>query len=313
MNAFDVVHLHYPFISGASLTTLAAMAQRAPTVVTYHNDLRAHGLRGIVFEIYQRSIGTGILGLAKRICGVSMEHLTTSPAIRRAVGPSSPKFVEVPNGVDTHAFKPSLAGQNHRRSLGILDDAFTIAFVASLDSAHHFKRLDVLMSAVARMSDETARLLVVGDGDQRAHYECLAGAIGIRDRVHFVGGVTHSQLPPYLLAADCLVLPSDSVESFGLVLIEAMACGLPVVASNLPGVRTIVRHENDGYLVPPGDVDSLASALTLLIGLGPDARKAMGMRGRQKVTRVFDWQPIGAKLEDLYFDVTRRGVSVGVV
>ena len=70
--------------------------------------------------------------------------------------------------------------------------------------------------------------------------------------MHFVGGVTHSQLPPYLLSADCLVLPSDSVESFGLVLIEAMACGLPVVASNLPGVRTTVRHENDGYLVPPG-------------------------------------------------------------
>ena len=100
-----------------------------------------------------------------------MEHLTSLWDVRRAAGVSSPKFVEIPNGVDTQLFNPSLAGQTHRRCLGIPGDAFTVAFVASLDSAHRFKRLDLLMRAIARMSDETARLLVVGDGDRRATHE----------------------------------------------------------------------------------------------------------------------------------------------
>ena len=97
--------------------------------------------------------------------------------------------------------------------------------------------------------------MVGGDGEWRTEYEAQARA-SLGDRVRFVGDVADETLPDYYRAADALALPSiDRTEAFGLVLLEALACGTPVVASRLPGVRTLVDDGRTGFLVDPGDLD----------------------------------------------------------
>jgi glycosyltransferase involved in cell wall biosynthesis len=94
-------------------------------------------------------------------------------------------------------------------------------------------------------------------------------------------------------------------EAFGMVLIEAMACGKPVIASNLPGVRSVVNDGEDGLLVEPGNVADLAAKIRQLLD-DPQRRQEMGKRGRAKVERKYAWDAIGAKLEQTYYEVLNR-------
>ncbi|MGE3269819.1 MAG: glycosyltransferase family 4 protein, partial [Chloroflexota bacterium] len=122
---------------------------------------------------------------------------------------------------------------------------------------------------------------------------------------HFVGGVPHEQLPPYYAAADVVVLPSFPPESFGMVLIEGMACGVPVIAHNIPGVRTVVRHGETGLLVEPGNTAAMAEAMASIVLDRPRAAE-MGARGHADVLERFTWPAIGRRLEQLYADVIDR-------
>ena len=113
------------------------------------------------------------------------------------------------------------------------------AFVATLDRAHHFKRLDLAIEAIARVDAAGARpataralhLVVAGGGELLDRYRDQARAAGVGERVHFLGPVPHAELPGVLRAADLLLLTTEPPESFGIVLIEAMACGLPTIAT----------------------------------------------------------------------------------
>src|SRR5262249_47181729 len=153
------------------------------------------------------------------------------------------------------AFSPNGDRQSARRRVG-LADAPTVFFLARLDRTHYFKGLHLLIDAVARVPD--AVLVVGGDGEWRAQYEARARD-SLGERAHFVGDVPDEALPAHYRAADVVASPSvDRTEAFGLVILEALACGTPVVASRLPGVRTLVDEGRTGYLVEPGNVDQLA-------------------------------------------------------
>ena len=137
-----------------------------------------------------------------------------------------------------------------------------ILFVGALDKAHYFKGVDVLLKA---MRDLEYKLMIVGDGDLRSYYEAKAKNLGIDDGVVFTGRVSNEELSRYYQSADVFVLPSiDKSEAYGMTLLEAMAHGLPVVASNLPGVRSLVG-EDRGLLVEPGDSSDLARVLTEIL------------------------------------------------
>ena len=153
-------------------------------------------------------------------------------------------------------------------------------FLARLDRTHYFKGLHLLIDAVAQLPD--AALVVGGDGEWRAQYEARARA-SLGARARFVGDVPDEALPAYYRAADVVALPSvDRTEAFGLVLLEALACGTPVVASRLPGVRTLVDDGRTGYLVEPGNVDELdRTASARCIGESARARsQRAGLRAR---------------------------------
>jgi glycosyltransferase involved in cell wall biosynthesis len=147
----------------------------------------------------------------------------------------------------------------------------------------------------------------VGDGDMAATYRRQARDLGLQGRVHFLGRIGPARLPAIYRLADVVVLPSSIQESFGMVLAEAMACGKPVIASRLPGVRTVVADGTTGLLVPPADPAALAGALTRLLGDAP-LRAEMGAAGRRRVLARYDWRRIGERLEAVYLgalDATR--------
>ncbi len=309
LKGFDIIHVHCPFISGAELVALGSVARRTPLVLTYHNDLVAPGVRGRIFSLYERSMTRFVLKAASRICVVSTGHARGSRGLREVLLHRPEIVTEVPNGVDPLAFAELGSDPELRSRIGIPVDATIVAFVAVLDVAHQFKRLDLLLRAVAALDDRSVHVLIVGDGGLRPSYVRLAESLGIRSRTHWVGAVPHQDLPPLLAESDLLVLPSDSVESFGLVLIEAMASAKPVIATGLPGVREIVTDGVDGLLAAPGDLADLSAKLASLVG-DSGRRRQMGRLGREKVLRLYSWNTIGERLERVYEDVL-SGTTVG--
>ncbi|TAK26083.1 MAG: glycosyltransferase family 1 protein [Chloroflexota bacterium] len=302
---YDLIHLHWPFIFGAELVWLGCKMAGIPYVVTYHHDLRAD-IRW-QFGPYQAAIGPLVLRGARRVLPVSLDHFAASP-MRRHV--PSARLGEIPNGVDTRFFRPDIHGAAIRQRHGIPSDAFVIGYLGAMDRAHSFKGVPDLIDATAQVIERRAWFLAVGEGDLRASYEARAADRGLAPRSTWTGKAPADELAQHIAAMDCLVLPSrgHGAESFGIVLIEAMAAGKPVIATTLPGVRRVVEDDVDGFLVPPGDVAALADRLSWLGGDG-DRRRAMGMAGRAKVERLYDWPRLAERLETEYAAVLGRPVS----
>jgi len=300
LRGFDLIHLHYPFVFGAEMARAASALTGTPLILSFHNDLVGRGMRSAIFSLYQRVSSTITVATAARLCAVSMDHYDSSllaGSLRRTVRRRPDFVVELPNGVDVHHFReqgPAIDLDQYRLPAG----AKVILFVAALDRAHHFKGLDRLLRAMPQLPGDV-RLLVVGDGDLRAGYEQEARRLGVDDRTMFAGRVDHDDLPAFYRSSHITVLPSTPPESFGLVLIESMACGRPVVASRIPGVRTVVEDGIDGLLVDSADAGALAQGIAALLA-DDGRRKAMGSRGRAKVEARYAWETIGARLEAIY-------------
>lgn len=303
LHGFDLIHLHYPFILGAEIVRLASALHRTPLLVSFHNDLIGDGVRAPIFSLYQRLSAFLTIRGASRLCVVSLDHYKSS-VIRRSLVNRHRFVVELPNGVDIHDFCQSGPTVDFCERYGVPLGAKRVLFVAALDRAHHFKGLGRLLQAFRYLPPEVW-LLIIGDGDQRLDYEQEAGRLGIADRTVFAGVVAHEDTPPFFRSVDVTVLPSSAPESFGLVLIESLACGTPVVASNIPGVRTVVDHGVDGLLVEPGDPAVLAGAIQEILR-DDTMRQAMGRRGRAKVERRYSWEQIGDHLEAIYQPLLKR-------
>ena len=207
-------------------------------------------------------------------------------------------FREVPLGVDDKFFHPAKRPVDlaEEYSLGAEDKA--ALFVGSLDRAHYFKGIDVLLKAWIEVlrSCPRAKLIIIGEGDLRPIYAARARHLGLTESVCFVGRISEDELPKYYQLSDLLVLPStDRSEAFGLVCLEAMASGRPVVASRLPGVLSVVRHGETGLLVPPSDADSLARSITNLFH-NTDLSQKFGVKARQLVEENYADDLIADKL-----------------
>jgi len=159
--------------------------------------------------------------------------------------------------------------------------------------------LDVLLEAFARVGGPQARLAIYGDGPTRAPLLARAGELGVADRVDLPGFVPHEQLPARLAELDLFAMPSIVPEAFGVAAVEASAIGLPVVASAVGGLPEVVRHGETGYLVPPGDIDALASRLRELVA-DHALRARLGTAGRAFVTECYDWTANAGRMAALY-------------
>jgi glycosyltransferase involved in cell wall biosynthesis len=303
LDGFDLIHLHYPFIFGAELTMLGRLSprrRRQALLVHYKNRLVGRGLRRGSFAAYEHTVAPLLIGAADRVCVLSAEHADSVPYLRRTAEQHPSKLIQMPNGVDTELFAPGPDELGLRTSLGIGAGETLVGFAATLDRAHHFKRLDVALDAIAALEPERVHLVVAGGGELERDFRARATSAGIADRAHFLGRVPHPELPGVLRACDLFLLTTEPPESFGIVLIEAMACGLPTVATEYPGVRAVVDDDETGLLVGPGDPASAADAIRRLIAAGVEGRGRMGAAGREKAVRLWSWQRLVDRMEGAY-------------
>lgn len=303
IEGFDVVHLHYPFIFGSELTLLGRLRARRRSqalLIHYKNRLVGEGGRRALFGAYEHSVAPLLVRAADRICVLSDDHARSVPYLRRAGERDPAKLVEMPNGVDTELFKPGGGDGGLRERLGLGPDGIVAAFVATLDRAHHFKRLDLAIDGLARLDDERVHLVVAGGGELVDGFRSRAVAAGLADRIHFLGAVPHAELPAVLRAADLFLLTTEPPESFGIVLIEAMACGLPAIATDYPGVRAVIDERRNGLLVRRGDADAVATALGELVDAGAEGRRALGEAGRRKAVAEWSWPRLIERMNAAY-------------
>jgi glycosyltransferase involved in cell wall biosynthesis len=304
IQGFHVVHLHYPFIFGAELTLLER--RRQALLVHYKNRLVANGARGALFEAYEHSVAPSLIRAADRVCMVSADHANSVSYLRRVAQRQPQMLIEMPNGVDTELFSPGEDDSKLRERLGIPPTALVVAFVATLDRAHHFKRVDLALEAIARVPEAAgggrgaAHLVVAGGGELVEEFRRQATAAGIGERVHFLGAVPHFDLPDVLRSADLMLLTTEPPESFGIVLIEAMACGLPTIVTDYPGVRAVVDDGETGLIVPRGDAEAVARAIAELSATGAEAPALMGRAGRRKCERLWSWPRLIDRMNEAY-------------
>jgi glycosyltransferase involved in cell wall biosynthesis len=213
------------------------------------------------------------------------------------------RVVFVPNGLDLETFRPDPElRQAARRGLG-LGDEFTWLAAGRIEEAKDYPNLVRAFAVVAARRPETV-LLIAGRGRLEADVKAMASAAGLDGRVRFLG--VRSDVPALMNAADAYVM-SSRWEGMPLVLQEAAAVGLPVVATDVGGNREVVCDGVSGLLVPPNDAAALAAAMENVLGLAPGRRAEMGRRGRAHVEAQFGIERVLDRWENIYDDLLSKG------
>jgi D-inositol-3-phosphate glycosyltransferase len=297
--AYDVVHSHY-WLSGPVGEVLSSR-WAVPHVVTFHTLARTKKMAraGEVEPLQRALVEQRMMDKASAVV-VSTEH--EGDAIRSLYGRSHRNVKTIPAGVDLDLFRP-MPKQAARAALGLNGDK-VVLYVGRLEP---LKGVDILIEALSRLDDQTGiRLMVVGgslEGGELPRLKSWAEQLGLGASVTFTGSVDQSELPLYYNAADVFALPSY-YESFGLVALEAMACGTPVVASRVGGLGAFVKDGLSGYLIPRRCPDPFAHRLDMLLAT-PALREKMGMAGRATALGM-NWSRTADRLADLYGDLKRQ-------
>ncbi|MFH1292236.1 MAG: glycosyltransferase family 4 protein [bacterium] len=297
LKGFDVVHLHFPFYGSAHLAWLASKLFKQKYVITYHMDVQVSGWQSYIKSVCDLVWARKILAGAEQVICVDKDHFNQTEF---KIHVKKEKLVEIYNSVDTQVFKPRAVEDCDFDNK--IPDRFKykpkILFVGNLLP---FKRFDLLLHALIKIKDEQPIVLVVGGGYDLEKYKKMAKELNIQDRILFCGFCNdREQLSKYYSLADCLVVSSDSGESFSLVAIEALSCSCPVVASDIPGVRERVQDGHTGFIFKSGSVEDLAEKLEKFLSLPDEQKQIMGQRGREDAIRKYSWQGHIGKLEDVY-------------
>lgn len=301
LKQYDIIHLHYPFFGGAEIVYLFKLLNpKKKLIITYHHDTIGKGWLGWIFKIYNKILIPLILKSADEIIVTTMDyarHSMISPLLKK----HSKKFIEVPLGVDENFFIPKKKSSELLKKYHFTEKSRIAIFVGALDKAHYFKGVENLIVAFKRVLDEgeyqDIHLIIAGGGNMVKEYKDLAYDAETHNQIIFTGKIEkNTDLVEYINLGDLLILPSiDSSEAFGLVLVEAMACGKAILASDLPGVRTLVEEGKNGYLLIPKNINDIEDKLTKLL-INTDLLKKYGLYGRQKVENKYSWTKIGEKL-----------------
>ena len=195
------------------------------------------------------------------------------------------------NGVDTDYFRPL---ERERALAGLPPDARVIV---SLGRLVGWKGLQVIVESLAALPADV-HYLVIGEGTEQGPLQQLALSLGVAERIHFVGRIPHKELPRWLSLGDIFVQPSIGEEAFGISVVEAMACGLPVLASDNGGMREIVLSGSTGHLLPAGKVAAWRRALGELLA-DNGARLAAGAAARGRAIDHFTWAANAAAVENM--------------
>ncbi|MBN2301532.1 MAG: glycosyltransferase family 4 protein [Lentisphaerae bacterium] len=291
---FDLVHTHSS--KAGILGRVAAQSSGIPSVHTPH---------GHIFYGYFNRLLTGVYIQFERMAArrtkkiVSLTDLETEESLAHGIGKID-QYVTIHSGVPLDALRrlDRSARAKFRSEYGIPENAILIVSVARLT---HIKGLDVLIKALADMNtcQEQWQLALVGDGEEKQQLARLAHNLRLETQIRFTGHL--SDITPALAACDIFVLPSRN-EGMGRALVEAMAAGLPCVATNVGGIPTIIKNNINGLIVPPDNPNALSKALIRLITL-PSLRKQIGNKATESVYPEYDEETMLNQHAELYGSV----------
>jgi 1,2-diacylglycerol 3-alpha-glucosyltransferase len=273
MQTMDVLHVHHPFVSG-TIAIRYFLSKKIPLVFTNHTRYDLY--TNLYLPWWFRGVSNLYVNTYLRLFYSRLNALIVPTTSMRKVverfGKNLPIVVE-PHGVDLHSFLASAAPID-RSSLGFTPEDVVIVYVGRLGVE---KNLVFLLQAFAKIAatHERARLLLVGDGPLKPALVELSRQSGLQSRITFTGMIPHAELSAYYKAADFFVTASKT-ETFGLTIVEAMACGLPVIGIESPGVGDTVVRDETGFLVND-DLQEYANRMSRLVE-NPALRQQMAER-----------------------------------
>jgi phosphatidyl-myo-inositol alpha-mannosyltransferase len=287
---FDLLHFHEPFVPFLSLFLLREST--SVNVATFH----AYAGFSPSYEFGSRALRA----YAARLHG----RIAVSAAARHFIDRYFPgDYKVIPNGVDVARFANAVPIARWQ------DGTPNVLFVGRHEPRKGL--LDLLKAhRVLRRSGERSRLLIVGSGPQEREARRYVATRGLKG-VEFLGRVSDAEKAQLYKTADVYVSPATGGESFGIVLLEAMAAGTPIVCSDIHGYKGVVRRGREGLLVPPRQPRELAAAIDTLLD-DPELRARMGAAGRRRA-EDFSWPRVTAKVEDYYGFVIRRLAASGAL
>ena len=278
---FDIIQTHCPLVPTLPLATLGAVRSDQKIVGTFHAAAESNALYRIFRNVLER-----------RARKLDARIAVSEPAHTFASLYFPGRYEIVPNGIDCERFNPSVSPIEEPD-----EGSIRILYVGRMDQR---KGVPYLMKAIPLAQKRLGariELLLVGEGRLRSSFFPrplrLHGA-----EIRAVGRVDPELLPRYYRSADIFCSPATGRESFGIVLLEAMASGVPVIASDIPGYRRVISHEIDGLLTNPKDPDALAEAIVAL-GSSRSFRRELGSSGRKKALQ-YDWPIIAKRLEKIF-------------
>lgn len=290
---FDLVHLQFPADPMAHLSS-ALLPRGVKRVISWHSDIvRQQKLLALYRPFLDRLVRT-----ADAIIAATPAHISSSRQLDAV--PDRARLHVVPYGFDLSRFRarPALAGELRRR--------FAAQFLVLALGRHvYYKGFEFLIRSLAQMPE--AALMLGGQGPLTGELERIARQAGVAERVHFVGRIAEADLPAYYHACDVFCLPSvEPAEGFGIVQIEAMASGKPVVCCELNNGVTWVNQDGvTGLVVPPADPAALAGALRRLMR-DPALRARLGEQGRVRAFSVFTVEAMARGTLEIYRAVLQQ-------
>ena len=288
-NDFDLINAHTPVPLYADVAAMVSKRHKIPFILTYHAGslMKDRIVIDAVAKIYQRSIEKFTLAQADKIITVS--EFVKNNYIKEY----KEKVCIISPGVDIDKFKP--LNKIEKKPNNIL-------FVAQLVKGHKWKGLDYLLESVnlIKKDIESIKLTVVGSGNYIDHYKDRVNELRIKDNVIFKGRVSDEELVKEYQRANILILPTyTDAESFGMVLIEANACGISVIGTRTGGIQYVIKDGETGLLVPPKNPEALADAVIELLN-DEDLAKKMGENGRRLVEKRYTWKRAAEMTEKVY-------------
>jgi glycosyltransferase involved in cell wall biosynthesis len=290
----DLIHVN-SYIPG-NYARLAAALMQVPIVIDHwHGFTRFNDKRRLICRVLARFTDLS-LAVSQGVKDYLLQEIGLDPA----------KIRVVPNGVDVAAIDAARPGPEVRRELGLPEQVPVIGLVGRLD--HWGKGHKELFTAMAQIrARHPVHALIVGGGRRIDEVKALAASLGLGGEVHFLG--SRQDVPDLLNAMDIFVLPSYS-EGVSLALLEAMAAGLPVIATAVGGLPEVVADGQTGILIPPRDAAALAGALARLLA-DPAGAKNLGDRARQHVRAHFSLDRLGREINEIYEELAARKFGGG--
>lgn len=282
---FDIIHLHEPLVP--TLCTSILRLSDTVNIGTFHASATKPSYRW--FQPFAKLL---MERWFRRLDG---KIAVSRPAMEFANRHFPGTYRIIPNGIDVQHFSPDVAPIDE-----LCDGKLNVLFVGRMEKR---KGIGYLLGAYQQVKQKfpDSRLILVGPGVRLRHkYEKYVADNGLKD-VLFIGAVEYKELPRYYQTADVFCAPATGQESFGVVLLEAMALGKAVVASNIPGYASVLTHGEEGVLVPPKDANSLAQAIISLLG-NESLRAQMGEKGKKK-SASYCWEHVARKVTDYYTEV----------